>query len=129
MGKGIIIKQGVNVKYPWRLQIGDHVWFGENVWIDNLVDVEIASNTCISQGAMLLTGNHNYKKPTFDLITGPINIEEGVWIGAKTTVCPGVRCKKYSVLTVGSIACTDLEESLIYQGNPAEPKRKRWEEE
>jgi putative colanic acid biosynthesis acetyltransferase WcaF len=126
IGRGVVIKQGVNIKYPWRLRIGDHVWLGENVWIDNLVEVEIGDNTCISQGAMLLTGNHNYKLETFDLITESIIIEEGVWIGAKSIVCPGVHCKKYAVLTVGSVAIDDLEESVIYQGNPAIAKRNRW---
>jgi len=126
IGTGVVIKQGVNIKYPWWLHVGNHVWLGENVWIDNLVQVDIGDNACISQGAMLLTGNHNYKLETFDLITEPITIEEGVWIGAKSIVCPGVRCKKYSILTVGSVAIGDLEESMIYQGNPAVAKRSRW---
>ena len=126
IGKGVVIKQGVSIKYPWRLKLDDHIWIGENVWIDNLVDIEIGRHTCLSQGSMLLTGNHDYKKSTFDLITGRIIIEEGVWIGAKSIVCPGVRCKKYAVLTAGSVACEDLEESIIYQGNPASGKRNRW---
>lgn len=128
IGNGVIIKQGVNIKYPWRLQVGDDVWLGENVWIDNLVEVQIGSNSCISQGAMLLTGNHNYKVPSFDLITGSIILEEGVWIGAKSIVCPGVRCEKYSILTAGSVACDDLKEAIVYQGNPAFAKRQRWSE-
>jgi putative colanic acid biosynthesis acetyltransferase WcaF len=128
IGVGVVIKQGVNIKYPWRLHISDYVWLGENVWIDNLVDVQIGSNSCISQGAMLLTGNHNYKVPSFDLITGSIILEEGVWIGAKSIVCPGVRCKKHSILTAGSVACNDLQEALVYQGNPAVAKRQRWSE-
>lgn len=88
IGKGVVIKPGVSVKYPWRLSIGDYSWIGENVWIDNLDNVSIGSNCCISQGAMLLCGNHNYKKSTFDLIIKPITIEDGAWIGAKSVVCP-----------------------------------------
>lgn len=125
IGKGVIIKQGVNIKYPWKLNIGDYSWVGENVWIDNLVSVDIGSNVCISQGALLLTGNHNYKLRTFDLILGPIVIEEGVWIGARAVVCPGITCKSHAVLTVGSVANTDLEERMIYQGNPATSKKER----
>ena len=66
IGKGVIIKPGVNIKYPWNLYIGDHVWIGENVWIDNLDDVIINNHVCVSQGAMLLCGNHNYKKSSFN---------------------------------------------------------------
>lgn len=42
IGKGVVIKPSVNIKYPWNLKIGDYVWIGENVWIDNLVEVSIA---------------------------------------------------------------------------------------
>jgi len=67
----------------------------------------------------LLCGNHNYKKSTFDLITGKIILEDGAWVGAKCVVCPGVTCKSHSVLTAGSIANKDLEPYGIYRGNPA----------
>jgi len=119
IGKSVVIKPSVNIKYPWRLTVGDYSWIGEDVWIDNLDQVNIGANVCISQGALLLCGNHNYRKETFDLITGPITIEDGAWIGAKTVVCPGVCCKSHSVLSVGSIATKDLEAYSVYQGNPA----------
>lgn len=125
IGKGVVIKPGVNIKYPWLLTIGDYSWIGEDVWIDNLAEVKIGSNCCISQGAMLLCGNHNFKKSTFDLIVKPITLENGVWIGAKTTVCPGVIAKSHSVLTVGSILSQDMEPYTIYRGNPATFVKKR----
>jgi putative colanic acid biosynthesis acetyltransferase WcaF len=50
-----------------------------------------------SQGALLLTGNHNYKRSSFDLMVGEIILEEGVWIGAKSIVAPGVTCGSHSV--------------------------------
>jgi len=125
IGKHVVIKPKVNIKYPWFLSIGQYSWIGENVWIDNLVNVSIGSHTCISQGAMLLTGNHNFKKESFDLITGEIVLEDGVWIGAKSVVCPGVTCFSHAVLAVGSVATKDLQAYTIYQGNPALPIRKR----
>jgi putative colanic acid biosynthesis acetyltransferase WcaF len=125
LGKGVIIKPSVNIKYPWNLVIGNNVWIGEAVWIDNLGPVLIGDNTSVSQGALLLTGSHNYKNIGFDLIVKGITLEDGVWIGAKSIVCPGVICKSHSILTVGSVATTDLEAYFIYQGTPAQKKRKR----
>ncbi len=125
IGKGVNIKPYINIKYPWNLKVGNYCWIGENVWIDNLVKVELGSHVCLSQGAMLLTGNHDYKKTTFDLITGEIILEDGVWIGANAVVCPGVKCHEHSVLTVGSVAGRDLEAFGIYQGNPATLVKKR----
>jgi len=125
VGVGVVIKPSVSIKYPWFLSIGNHVWIGENVWIDNLTDVTIGNNVCLSQGVMLLTGNHNYTKPTFDLMVGKIILEDGVWLGAQSVVCPGVTCSSHSVLSVGSVATKDLEAYGIYQGNPAMKVRER----
>ena len=118
IGNGVIIKPNVNIKYPWKLSLGNNVWIGENVWIDNLDDI-IINNVCISQGATLMCGNHNYKKSTFDLIIKPIILEDGVWIGATSFVSGGVTAKSHAVLTVGSIATIDLEPYSINKGNPA----------
>jgi putative colanic acid biosynthesis acetyltransferase WcaF len=125
IGKGVFIKPGVSVKFPWLLEIGNDVWIGENVWIDNLAKVKIEDNVCISQGAMLLCGNHDYKKSSFDLIIGEIVLKEGCWVGAKSLVCPGVTLNSHAILAVGSIATKDLEPYSIYQGNPAIKIRKR----
>jgi putative colanic acid biosynthesis acetyltransferase WcaF len=125
IGKGCVIKPSVNVKYPWKLALGNHVWIGENVWIDNLEVIEIGSNVCISQGAFLLCGNHDYSKSSFDLIVKPIKIEDGCWVGAKAVVCPGVKMNKNAILVVGSVASKDLDENGIYRGNPAVKIRQR----
>jgi putative colanic acid biosynthesis acetyltransferase WcaF len=119
LGTGVVIKPGVNIKYPWKLTMGNHSWIGENVWIDNLASVTIGENVCLSQGCMLLTGNHNYSKSTFDLMVTPIVLHDGVWIGAKSIVCPGVTALSHSVLTVASVATSNMEAFSIYRGNPA----------
>lgn len=125
IGKHVNIKPGVNIKYPWFLEIGENTWIGENVWIDNLAKVSIGKNVCLSQGAMLLCGNHNYKKPTFDLMVQPIALEDGVWIGAQSVVCPGITCHSHAVLSVGSVATGNLDPYTIYSGNPAQKVKER----
>ena len=119
VGKGLVIKTKVRIKNPWRLTIGDHCWIGESVWIDNLENVDIGSHVSISQGAMLLTGNHDYTVSSFPYRLGKIKLEDGVWIGAQSVVCPGIVCKSHSILTVNSVASKDLEAWNIYAGNPA----------
>lgn len=119
IGKDVVIKPRVRVKYPWKLKVGNNTWIGEDVWIDNLGEVLIGNNCCLSQGVMLLCGNHNYKLATFDLQVGIITLEDGVWIGAKSVVCPGVICHTHSVLAVGSVASGRMEAYGIYRGNPA----------
>jgi putative colanic acid biosynthesis acetyltransferase WcaF len=125
IGKQVEIKPNVNIKYPWNLNIANEVWIGEEVWIDNLVMITIGSNVCLSQGALLLTGSHNYKKTSFDLITGNIILEHGAWIGAKAIVNHGITVGSHAVLTAGSVATKNLESYAVYQGNPAQKIRER----
>ena len=125
VGKRLVIKPKVRIKNPWRLSLGDNCWIGESVWIDNLVQVDIGDNVSISQGAMLLTGNHDYTLSSFPYRLGEIVIEEGSWIGAQSTVCPGVTCRSHSILTVNSVATKDLAAWSINAGNPAKYMRSR----
>ncbi len=124
IGKDVRVKPFIHIKYPWKLELGNHSWLAE-CYIENLDWVRIGNNCCISQGAMILTGNHNYKSTKFDLVISPIALEDGVWIGAKSTVCPGVTCYSHAVLSVGSVATKNLDAYHIYQGNPAVKVRER----
>lgn len=119
VGMGVVIKPSINIKYPWYLSIGSYTWLGEEVWIDNLCQVTIGASVCLSQGAMLLTGNHNYKKSSFDLMVGSINLEDGSWVGARSVICPAVTIATHSVISVGSVVTSDTVPYGIYQGNPA----------
>lgn len=125
IGSNVTMKPKINIKAPWNLEVGNNVWLGEELWIDNLGKVKIGDNCCLSQGAMLLSGNHDYKQETFDLIVKDIIIEDGVWIGAKSVVCGGVTCHSHSVLSVNSVATKSLVAYGIYQGNPAQLVRER----
>jgi putative colanic acid biosynthesis acetyltransferase WcaF len=119
IGDNVTIKPRVNITFPWKLTVGDHVWLGEECWLLNLERVVIGSHVCISQRAFLCTGSHDYKRTTFDLITRPIKLEDGVWVGAGCWIGPGVILGAHSVLTAGSVASQNLVANGIYRGNPA----------
>lgn len=125
IGTGVVIKPGVRVKFPWRLEVGAHAWIGEGVWIDNLAEVKIGAHCCLSQEAYLCTGSHDWSKTTFDLMTAPIIIGEGAWIAARAVVAPGVVVGEGAVLGLASLASKSLEAHGIYRGVPATLDRYR----
>lgn len=125
VGSHVVIKPGVRVKYPWRLRIGDYSWIGEDVWLDNLGDVEIGSNVCISQGAYLCTGNHDWKDPAFGLRVSGIRIDDRAWIGAKAVICPGVAVGEGSIAAAGSVVVGSMSPFDVYAGNPAARRSSR----
>jgi putative colanic acid biosynthesis acetyltransferase WcaF len=119
IGTGVLVKPGVRVKFPWYLSIGDHCWIGEDAWIDNLAHVTIEANVCISQGVYLCTGNHDWRTNNMRLFHRPIILQEASWVGARSTVCPGVTIGRGAVLAAGSIVTRSIPPWQIYGGNPA----------
>lgn len=125
IGKGVRVKPGVKVKFPWKLTVGKNSWLGEGLWIDNLAMVKIADNVCISQGVYICTGNHNWSKSTFPLKTESIHIGASAWIGAQARIAPGVTVGEGAILTLGSAAYQSLESMYVYSGTPAKAIKKR----
>lgn len=112
---GVVIKPNVQIKFPWRLSVGANAWIGERVWIDNLAQVNIGANACVSQGVYLCTGSHDYRKPSFDLVTSPIDIGEGAWVTAFCRVAPGTRVPahymtRFSTVVTNSVVGTGTTE-------------------
>mgnify|MGYP001338417069 CR=1 FL=1 len=103
IGTNVYLKPKINIKFPWKLKIGDNSWVGEEVWIDNISEVEIGKNCCISQGVYLCTGNHDFSKESFDLMSENILIEDSVWIGAKSIIGPGSKISKGKFIKLGEI--------------------------
>lgn len=119
IGRGLVAKPGLRVKFPWKLTLGDHVWLGEDVWLDNLGEVRIGSHVCVSQGAYLCTGSHDWSARGFDLIVRPIELADHAWIGARAVIGPGTVVEEGAVLALGSVATRRLGAWQVHQGIPA----------
>ena len=120
IGAGVVIRSNVNITFPWRLAIGDHVWIGEEVAILTFAPVTIESNVCVSQRAFLCTGTHNFHVPTFDLQFKPIILRTGCWVAAKCFVGPGVEVGTGSVLSAGTVVMENVPPHSLVRGNPAQ---------
>jgi len=119
IGPGAVIKPGFRVKYPWNLRVGRYCWLGEDAWVDNLTLVSIGDHVCISQGAYLCTGNHDWADPAFGLIVRPIQIGDGAWVGARASLAPGAVVGEHAVIGFGSVVTKRVPPYQIHCGNPA----------
>lgn len=123
IGKGLVIRARVNVTFPWRVEIGDNVWIGEEALLLSLAEIHIGSNVCISQRAFLCTGSHAYWRSDFALITRPITVGSGCWIAAQAFLGPGVDVGDGAIVSAGSVVMNDVPSDTLVQGNPARPLR------
>ena len=126
IGKGIVIKPRVNIHMPWKLEVGDYAWLGEEVFILNFERVTIGKNACISQRVFLCGGNHDYRDPAFKYRNGPITIGDGSWIGANCFIGPDITTGIDTVVAAGSVVTSNLNGNSIYKGNPAKYVKPRW---
>ncbi len=126
VGEGVNIKPRVNVHFPWKLEIGDHAWIGEEVFILNFEPVRIGAQCCVSQRVFLCTGNHDYRDEAFSFRNAPITLGDGVWVGAGVFVGPGVEIGTESVVAAGSVVTRDLPANAVCAGNPARERGPRW---
>lgn len=125
LGSGGRYKPRLRVKFPWRLEVGNHCWLGEEVWIDNLAAVTLGDRVCLSQGVYLCTGNHNFRTPGFDLRVAPIHIDDDAWIAARAVLAPGTHVGAGAVLALAAVVKGVVPPGIIMSGNPAQAVGRR----
>jgi putative colanic acid biosynthesis acetyltransferase WcaF len=108
IGDGVSIPYNVKIHWPWKLQIGDHSWLGEESWILNLEPVTIGANTCISQQAFLCTGSHDRHSRTFEFDNAPITVGDSVWVATRATVLRGVNVGDGATIGAGALVVKDV---------------------
>lgn len=108
VGERVLIRRDVRVHWPWKLTIGDDVWIGESAWLLDLEPIRIGSNVCVSQEALLCTGSHDRRSPTFEFDNGPICLEDGAWVAARATVLRGVTVGPGAIVGAHAVAATDV---------------------
>ncbi len=126
VGRGIVLKPRVNIHFPWKLEIGDFTWIGEEVFILNFEPVTIGSHVCISQRAFLCAGNHNARDPAFSYMNAPISVGDGAWIGACSFIAPNIKIGSEALICAGSIVTSHVGSNSVFSGNPAAQISVRW---
>ena len=128
------------IKLKKRSEIQDYVIIrtssnpviiGENTQINPFTviyggsGVTIGRDVMIAPHCMIASGNHDFKqldKPirhAGNLSKGTIIIEDGVWVGANSTITDGVRIGRNAVVAAGSVVTKNIEPYDIVGGVPA----------
>jgi putative colanic acid biosynthesis acetyltransferase WcaF len=129
VGQGVVIKPRVNIHFPWKLDVGDFTWIGEEVFILNFEPITIGAHCCISQRVFLCTGNHDYRQPEMPYRNEPITLEDGAWVGAQVFLGPGVVIGTEAVITAGSVVTKSQRQRMVCGGNPCSSLKPRWPNE
>lgn len=119
----------VFIDFPWNLEMGRNVVIEHEVIINCMGRIGIDDGTRISQYSHLCAGTHAYEQREMPIVRSPISVGKNVWIAADAFVGPGVTIGDGALLAARSSAFSNLPAGQICVGEPAKPRRERFEGE
>jgi len=125
VGKRALIRPTARFTYPWKVDIGDYAWIGDDVVIYSLGKISIGNNVVISQRSYLCTGTHDPQTSTFDILSKPIVIESEAWIATDVFIGPGLTIGHGAVVGARSSVFHNMPPLMVCLGSPAKPIKTR----
>jgi acetyltransferase-like isoleucine patch superfamily enzyme len=123
VGFNVVFDTGIKVYNPQNVQIGKNCVINNGVILQSCENEEIilGNNVIISYNATILTCSLNTKKFPQEKIhfSSSVIIGDDVWIGANTTILPGVTIGEGAIIAAGSIVTKDISTNCIVGGIPA----------
>lgn len=105
-----------------KLKVGANSYINYRCFLDLGNDIIIGDNVSIAFNCTFINSSHEIgdkKQRAGAGLAKKIIIEDGCWIGANTTILPGVRIAKGCVIGANSLITKDTEKNGLYVGAPA----------
>ena len=118
IGEGSRVMSPVTVVRPNAVSIGKRVVVMNGCLMMSAGTITIEDDARIAANVQLISNNHDpYDR---DIITcRPVHICKGAWVGAGSTVLPGVTVGKYAIVGAASVVTKDVPDYAVAVGNPA----------
>jgi putative colanic acid biosynthesis acetyltransferase WcaF len=125
VGPGVLLRPGVRVTYPWKVEIGARSWIGDDVVLYSLGEIRIGPDSVVSQRTYVCAADHDHLRADFPIRARPVRIDDQVWIGADAFVGPGVHIAQGAVVGARSAVFSDLPPAMVCLGSPCRPVKPR----
>ena len=130
-GNHITIERGAHFGYGSQIEIGNYSGIG--VDCDVRGQVTIGDDVMMGPQVVIMTKHHRFDRTDIPircqgyLPPQPVIIEDGVWIGWRVIILPGVRIGKQAVIGAGAVITKDVPPYAVVGGVPARVIRYRTE--
>lgn len=120
------IEPSFRCDYGFNIFMQGLTFINYNCVILDTSPVNIGANTFIAPGVCIACSGHSIdseQRAGGISTSGPITIEDDVWIGANSVICGGITIGKGSVIGAGSVVNKDIPSGVIAAGNPCKEIR------
>lgn len=117
--RGVRIYPSAKIFNPSMIHLCANSSVGPRCFLYSHSLIKIGHNSVISQDACLCTGSHDFRKPSFPLVSFPIVIGANCWICAGCFIGPNVSIGSHSVIGARSVLFKNVDSNQVWVGNPA----------
>jgi maltose O-acetyltransferase len=119
-GRLVLIGPGRRAR---RLHVAAGAMIGPGVTFGLDADITIGRNVAIGPHAVLYTGTHaigyGSRRMQLNVVARPILVEDGVWVGMRSLILPGITLGRGSVVAAGAVVTESVPPNCLVAGNPA----------
>lgn len=114
------IRLPIRSDYGANLKIGKGVFINSGVMFTDLGGIELADNVLVGPNATIISVNHPLDpQRRHEVEMKPVLVEENAWLGANSTILPGVKVGKNAVVAAGAVVTKDVPANTVVAGVPA----------
>ncbi|KAK2755960.1 hypothetical protein FQN54_005757 [Arachnomyces sp. PD_36] len=122
VGRKPVIEPPFNFEYGFNIIMGDGVYANVNLRILDGARVTVGNHVLFGPNVTVLTETHDkdiQSRRDGIVFTRPVTIGDDCWIGAGTTVLPGVTIGKGCTIGAGSLVTKNIPDFSVAYGVPA----------
>jgi len=121
IGQKSSIHRGCRFYAPGGIVIGEHTVINRDVLLDGRSGLVIGQNVSVSEGAMILSLEHDPSSAEFAARGAKVVIQDYVFIGARAIIMPGITLGRGAVAAAGAVVTRDVPDLQVVGGVPARP--------
>ena len=130
LGKFIKCDKSARIFHSDKISFGRYIYIGPNCMINAQGGINFGDGVILAPEVVILSSNHNHKKGDllpYDVFdeNRPVNIGNGVWLGYRSMICPGVQVGDGAIVAMGAVVTSDVRAGHVVGGNPARLLSKR----
>jgi acetyltransferase-like isoleucine patch superfamily enzyme len=106
---------------PAGIRVGDYCLICPGVRMSSAVEIVVGDNCMFATNSYITDSDWHdiYNRVAIVGKSGPVRIENNVWVGDSAIVCKGVTIGENSVIGAGSVVTSSIPANTIAAGNPA----------